>query len=148
MEQQFWNEYHLIYQTYEGYNEQVLILKGWSVTVGLAALIAAYTKPVSRSGRIGVTVAALSAVPFWLTETFWKLFQQAYLARIERLEECARSEFEGCEVMQIASTWVRSFHQDRWSDWFGVAFDPHVLLPHAALFGLGLVLALKWPPSP
>lgn len=148
MEQELFKEYKLIYETYESYNEQFLILKGWSVTVGLAALIAAYTKPVSSAGRIGVVIAALSAIPFWLTETFWKLFQKAYLPRLEKLEHCADTGSADCPPMQGVSSWQNSFDQYGLASWLDIAFLPHVILPHGAVFLLGLALAIKWPPTP
>lgn len=85
-----WKEYNLIYGIYEGYGGQLIELKGWSVTVGLAALLAAYSKPVSKNGRIAVLIAALSANPFWLTETLWKQFQNANLSRLKEIEKCAK----------------------------------------------------------
>ncbi len=44
-------EYLFLQGTIEDFNKQVIQFKSWSVTVGIAALIAAYTKPVSSAGR-------------------------------------------------------------------------------------------------
>ncbi|MBK0327293.1 hypothetical protein I5535_08290 [Rhodobacteraceae bacterium F11138] len=150
MEQLLWNEYELVYQAYEGYNEQLLTLKSWSVTIGIAALIAAYTKPVSSSGKIGVTLAAFSAIPFWLTETFWKLFQRTSLDRLTEIEACqtgASVRDGACTVAQISTVWNNSFDTSSWKYWLEGAFDPHVLLPHLALLIFGLSLAIFWPPE-
>lgn len=141
-----WKEYNLIYGIYEGYGGQLIELKGWSVTVGLAALLAAYSKPVSKNGRIAVLIAALSAIPFWLTETLWKQFQNANLSRLKEIEKCAKSWDEACSILQSISAWDLAYKADKYVGWFKVAFDPHVLLPHAFLFVLGLVLFFKWPP--
>jgi hypothetical protein len=146
MEEILFAEYQMLYTTYEGYNDQVLTLKGWSATVGIAALLAAYTKGVAASGRVGVLVAALTAIPFWLTETFWKLFQQSYLARIDAIETCFRTSVTECTAVQISASWTASFHEERFSTWMGIAFDPHVLLPHGFLFAVGLGLWAVYPP--
>lgn len=149
MEQLLWNEYELVYQIYEGYNEQLLTLKGWSVSIGIAALIAAYTKPISSSGRIGVLLAALSAIPFWLTETFWKLFQRTSLDRLTEIEACqtgAPVRDDACIAAQISTVWQESFDTQKWEYWLAGAFDLHVLFPHLALLVVGLSLAVFWPP--
>ncbi|GIT90555.1 hypothetical protein JANAI62_10100 [Jannaschia pagri] len=151
MDQLLWKEYELAYQIYEGYNGQLLTLKSWSVTIGIAALIGAYTKPISSSGRIGVLLAALSAIPFWLTETFWKLFQRTSLDRLLEIEACqtGASIREGaCVVAQISTVWNDSFAASSWKYWLEGAFDLHVLLPHLALLVIGLLLAAFRPPIP
>jgi len=143
-------EYKISYGIYENYNQQILEFKGWSVTIGIAALIAAYTKPVSSFGRIGVLIAAFAAIPFWLTETFWKLFQRSYLDRILEIEACARgqsSEATSCNSVQIATSWKNAFQESKWDYWIGGAFDPHVLLPHLALLVVGVALAIWCPPG-
>jgi uncharacterized membrane protein len=149
LEQLLWNEYELVYKVYEGYNEQLLTLKSWSVTIGIAALIAAYTKPVSSSGKMGVMLAALSAIPFWLTETFWKLFQRTSLDRLIEIEACqtgADVRDGACTVAQISTVWKNNFDTSSWKYWLEGAFDLHVLFPHLALLATGLALAIFWPP--
>lgn len=141
-----WKEYNLVYGIYEGYGGQLIELKGWSVTVGLAALLAAYSKPVSKNGRIAVLIAALSAIPFWLTETLWRQFQNANLSRLEKIEECAAGLVKGCSPLQSITFWQSEYQAEKYVGWFKVAFDPHVLMPHAFLFALGLLLFFKWPP--
>lgn len=144
-----WSEYELAYQIYEGYNQQLLTLKSWSVTIGIAALIAAYTKPVSSSGRVGVMLAGLSAIPFWLTETLWKLFQRTSLDRIMEIEACqiGLAVRDGaCTAAQIATVWNSSFDKSSWNYWKDGAFDLHVLFPHFALLLAGAALAIFWPP--
>ena len=140
-------EYLHLYGIYEGYNAQVLELKGWSVTIGLAALIGVYTTGASASGRIGVVLAALASIPFWLIETFWKVFQTAGLSRINELELCAANKFQGCQPMQAAASWRGAFEAGRYDLWMGTAFDWHVLLPHLVLLVGGLLLEWKCPPS-
>jgi len=142
-----WSEYNLLIELYESYNDQILILKGWSVTVGVAALIAAYTQSVSSSGRIGVVIASLSALPFWAMETSWKLFQNAYLERIVQIELCFDGMGKDCRPAQVLGSWRASYADDKVTDWLQTAILPHVFLPHLVLLAGGLVLAIWWPPK-
>ena len=83
-------EYYELLKIYEDYNRQALELKTWSVTVGIAALLAAISSPVPiKFKRLAFFVAAFFAIPFWLTESIWKTFQEAYLDRLLYLEHCA-----------------------------------------------------------
>lgn len=84
-----WNEYEFLLNTYEGFNEFSFTLKGWSVTVALAAIFAVYSENLGAQGRVLLWSAALCALPFWVLDAIWKIYQQAYLARIDYLEvEC------------------------------------------------------------
>ncbi len=148
MNELLWDEYQLIYSVYESFDQQLLTLKGWSVSIGIAALIAAYTKPVSSYGRTGILIAAFSAIPFWLTETFWKLFQRTYLDRLLQIEECFKNNIVDCEHAQIVTAWQDSFSSSKWPYWFEGAFDLHVLFPHFALLTAGIFLAVWYPPRP
>lgn len=122
-------------------------MKGSSVTVSIAALLAAYTKPVSSAGRIGVLIAGLSAIPFWLTETYWKMFQSAYEDRIKAIELCNRDPVTSCAPMQIFTAWEVSFEGGPIRHWIESAFDVHVLLPHAPLLAAGVLFAIFLPPK-
>lgn len=146
MSSDLWSEYKLIYEVYEGYNQQVLMLKGWSVSIGIAALIAAYAKPVSGYGRTAILIAAFSAIPFWLTETLWKLFQRTTLERIKEIEICFREDPDKCKPAQITTSWDESFVASKWEYWLEGAFDLHVLFPHLALLLIGVALAIWHPP--
>jgi hypothetical protein len=140
-------EYFFLQKTVEDFNSQAIEFKAWSASIGIAALLAAYTKPVAASGRVGVMVAALAAIPFWVTESLWKLFQKAYEGRLRTIEMCLRGEdCQSFYPLQVWTAWDISFKEAPVADWFSVAFDFHVIFPHVFLFATGIVLAVCWPP--
>ena len=139
-----WNEYQLLYSTYESFNTQSLTLKGWSVTVGLAAIIAVYSDRVGRFGRVAIVAAALSAIPFWIVDAFWKSYQTAFLGRLEFLETVQNCKDESYRF-GIVTDWSASHGM---FDWLGFLYMPNVALPHAFVLFFGLYLAWKHPPKP
>lgn len=140
-----WKEYELLYSTYESLGQQALTLKGWSVTVGLAAIITVYSSKASRAGRVAVIAAALSAIPFWIIDAFWKSYQMAYLGRLGFLESVTNCSELDSHSPGIVSGW-RLDHQ--WFDWLTVLHMPNVALPHVFVLCLGLYLAWRHPPNP
>ncbi|WP_422369106.1 hypothetical protein [Pelagibius sp.] len=141
-------EYLFLQQTIEDFNKQVIEFKSWSVTFGIAALIAAYTKPVSSAGRVGVAVAGLSAIPFWLTESFWKLSQHLHGERTKDIEKCLSDGCTDLKPLQIYTSWFETLG-GFWTGvghWLGVAFQPNVITPYVFLLATGLVLAWRFPP--
>lgn len=139
-----WNEYELLYETYEGFNQQSLTLKSWSVTVGFAAILAVYSEKINRFGHVAIIAAALSALPFWIVDAFWKSYQAAFLGRIEALESIQNCETLTSHSLGIISDWQSSHN---WYDWVTFLYMPNVALPHAFVLFFGLYLAWKHPPS-
>ncbi len=139
-----WNEYELLYTTYENFNDQSLTLKSWSATVGLAAILAVYSDKIGSSARIAVIAAALSAIPFWVIDAFWKSYQNAFLARIEDLEKIVSCTKDSAYRFGIVTDWQDAHN---WYDWLTVLHMPNVALPHVFTLLLGLYLAWKHPPG-
>ncbi|MEQ8896509.1 MAG: hypothetical protein RID23_05420 [Roseovarius sp.] len=155
-------EYFELQAIYESYNAQSLTIKEWSVSIGIAALLAAYARPVSEAGgRAGVILAALVAVPFYLTDALWKSFQMAYLPRLQAIEGGFRDAAVGGEIaivqglvpLQGVASWSAAYGSDPVDadagkvDLFLEALTSHaVLLPHVVLLGLGLFMAVVFPP--
>jgi len=134
-------EYFELIRIYEDYNRQALELKTWSVTIGIAAILAAISAPVSvKHKRIASLVAGLFAIPFWLTETIWKLFQAAYVERLIEIERCISLPDLSCETPKIINSWQESFNDETIVNWMEIAFKPHILLPHIVLLAAGITL--------
>jgi hypothetical protein len=142
-------EYFVLQGVVESYNQQSLIIKGWSVTVGMAALIAAYALPVAEAaGRAGVVLAALAAVPFYLTDALWKSFQEAYYPRIRCIEDFLRKpENDTPAALQISFNWNAKYEAEQAALFFDALTNAAVYLPHAFLFGVGLFMAFLLPPA-
>ncbi|MCO6384158.1 hypothetical protein [Oceanicola sp. 502str15] len=136
-----WNEYQLLFGAYADFDGHALTLKGWSVTVGLAAMLSAYSQPILKNGRIALLLAAFSTVPFYIVDGLWKTYQRAYLPRLRELERLSAECGEGFAII---------------GDWAGtigekvlpVFLFPNVLLPHAFILAAGCLLAWKFPPGP
>ncbi|GAA0781909.1 hypothetical protein E1180_21550 [Roseibium denhamense] len=161
-----WQEYKTILEIYEGFNSQYLTIKGWSVTVCLAAIFAAYSKPVARNGRIALIVASLGAFSFFLAEVSIRTFQKAYLFHLKSLEALMVERGHG-DLFQAMTGWELGYFGEikraesacfsldnplfglplKYESYICAATDLHVLLPHFLIIGLGLVLAYKWPPT-
>jgi len=151
-------EYLAIQKIYEGYNAQSLSIKEWSVSIGIASLLAAYAKPVAEMrGRAVVVLAALVSVPFYLTDALWKSYQAAYLPRLREIEAAFR-DMAGDQpaALQAIASWAKAYG-DGVADapaegaltlYLGAMANPAVLLPHAVLLVLGLVMAWAYPPHP
>lgn len=139
-----WNEYQLLFMTYEGFNAQSLTLKGWSATVGLAALLAVYSEKLGKLGRRSVIVSSLSVVPFWITDAFWKAYQNAYTERLSFLEGISNCADVPDYTFGMFESWDSTHNWYDWAVWLPM---PSVFLPHALIVALGLILAWKFPPQ-
>ncbi|WP_141117982.1 hypothetical protein [Leisingera sp. JC1] len=139
-----WSQYQLLHTTYEGFNDQSLILKGWSVTIGLAAIVTAYSDAVGSRGRVVVLAAAFSATVFWLVDAFWKSYQLAY----KKLLEISEASWDCSGVLNkgpsIQADWPQVYSS---FDFFSVLHFPSVALPHGFVVALGVCLAWKFPPK-
>lgn len=127
-------EYFHLQKTVEDFDQRTLMIKNWSVTVSIAAIGTAFTQKTA----ILLLLASGSALLFWCIEVLWKSFQQANYKRIEAIKNFMRGntgdDFSSPEINRYWSwSWKeRSFSSIIW--W------PHVCLPHAIIFLLGIVL--------
>ena len=137
-------EYLFLLETYESYNDQSLIIKGWSASVGMAALLAVYAaKPAELSGRFMVLLAACSVLPFYMTDALWKALQSGYVFRLEELEKAIAAG--GGSAMQSFTTWEREFALTS-VQYMEALRNPAVFLPHLPIVFAGSVLAQFYPP--
>lgn len=138
-------EYLQLLQVYESYNDQSLIIKGWSITVGMAALVAAYARPSDRPGPMLAFVAAASVLPFYLTDALWKALQGGYEHRLLQIEEAVRMGTASVPL-QAMTVWNQEFYLGLGEYWAAMT-KTTVLLPHIPIFLAGIMLGLLWPPA-
>jgi len=132
-------EYFELIRIYEDYQNQVLILKAWSVTVGLTALLTVIAAPISNAHKkVGALTAGLIAIPFWLLETMWKGFQKSYELRLDELEGCFALMTESCLTPNIMASWRIGFNNIGFMDWLVLFIRPQVSLPHVILLIAGI----------
>jgi hypothetical protein len=129
------DEYLLLQKVYGDYDARVITIKGWSATIGMAAIGGGFYQ-----SRYLWLFAAGAALIFWILEALWKSFQYLYAQRIELLEATFRSEsFETVAPFQIYSSWFEQFQAS------GLQLARNmcmglVVFPHAVTLLAGVVL--------
>lgn len=129
------DEYLLLQKFYEDYDARIITIKGWSATVGMAAIGAGFYQ-----SRYLWLFAAGAAMVFWVVEALWKSFQYLYGPRIALIEQAFREDsFDGVAPFQVYSSWSAGLRHD------GLHLTRNMLLgivvfPHAVTLVAGLAL--------
>ena len=132
-------EYFELIRIYEDYQNQIIVLKAWSVSVGLTAILAIIAAPISTNHkRLGSLIAGLISIPFWSIETMWKGFQKAYELRLNELEKCFANVTETCLSPRIMASWRTGYNEIGFFDWISLAIKPQIFLPHLVLLIAGI----------
>jgi hypothetical protein len=130
------DEYLQLQKTIEDFNQQTLTIKNWSVVFGFASIGVAFT-----SHREWVLiVSALSAGTFWILETQWKYFQNAYYERVYHIEAYFREDRSSPAPFQIAASWKASWDRNWPTRFFEILTWPWVFLPHLVVILIALTL--------
>ena len=79
-------EYLHLQKVIEDFDGKSLTIKAWSVSFSLVAIGSAF---VSHSSVV-LLIAGVSALLFWIIESFWKTFQFMHYTRSGQLEEYFR----------------------------------------------------------
>lgn len=133
-------EYFVLLKFYEDFDARLLTIKGWSTTVGVAAIGLGIQNSKPLLCLFGSSVAIL----FWLLEATWKGLQHSYGPRIAEIEAAYRSgAHETLVPLQAhanwASSWKKSLNHFRRN-----IFRPIVALPHAITAIAGFLLYRYW----
>ncbi len=155
-------EYYALFDVVNRFDERLITVKGWSVTLSLALLGTGFT-----SRHYGLfLVAAISGLGFWIIDALMKRHQMRYYPRMREIEYC-RSEAggntgnegtpktpadKGTSTPQIDWGWVKAPEyfggkQPSSPQWYkgrsplsaSWAFG-HVALPHAVAVIAGIAL--------
>jgi len=123
-----------IVSAYDGY---LMIIKGWSITVGLA-LIGYAVKEKQRSLLIACMIGAIA---FTFVDAKFKEYQVAYYPRMSAVEQCMISKQADpntkCVVFSVHTSWQHA------KEWYGIIlqlFKLGVLIPHIFIFFLAAYL--------
>lgn len=137
------DEYLLLQKFYEDYDARIITIKGWSATIGMAAIGAGFYQ-----SHFLWLFAAGAALVFWVLEGLWKSFQYMYAPRIQVLEEAFLNDaFDSVAPFQVYTSWFAHLQEN------GFQLVRNMLLglvafPHAVtlLFGIGLFVleVLGW----
>ena len=106
------DEYLLLQNFYEGFDTRIITIKGWSATVGMAAIGGGFY----QTHYLWLFAAAASLI-FWLVEALWKSFQYMYSPRIQQLEKgirfrriCRHRSLPGLQIMVCRTSGARLRH--------------------------------------
>lgn len=121
------DEYLFLQKTYEDYDGRAIIIKGWSATIGFAAIGGGFYQ-----SKYLWLFGALLALMFWGIEALWKSFQYMYETRIMLLERAFRmNSFAYLAPFQIYTFWGRKFQKNgfelRRNLNLGIVKFPHLL---------------------
>jgi hypothetical protein len=129
------HEYFKLQDFYEDFDKRIQTIKGWSITIALAAIAAGLNYKNEYLGLF----ASLSAVVFWIIETIWKIFQYHYRPRIVEIENTMKTnDLEAIIPLQIYSSWFDSFKNSK-INFTDIAFLTIVFIPHLPIIILGLL---------
>jgi hypothetical protein len=148
-------EYYEIFKIVGDFDGRLLTVKGWGVTLSLAAL--AWGFQYSHYGLF--LIAALSGLAFWLTEGAMKRHQMRYYPRMREIEviQYARAAGDDAKAFsspRIDASWAharglytgkhhaayRPVITGRQNSYRFAWFFPHVFLPHLVSVLAGLLL--------
>lgn len=127
-------EYFYLQRTVESFDARALTIKGWSVTISMVGIGAAYL----QSKPVLLLLSASSALLFWIIESLWKTFQKAFTMRLEEIERFLEhtSEHE-IQSPRISLAWKENMAR---VSFLRIFFWPHVCLPHVIIILAGCLL--------
>ena len=128
------DEYLLLLKFYEDFDARLIIIKGWSATVGLAAIGLGF-----QHGKREIWLFAAGAASiFWLLEGTWKTFQYSYSPRIREIEAAFKSgNFNDIVPLQTYTRWYDGWNERRLIRNLAL---PIVWMPHAITVAAGILL--------
>jgi hypothetical protein len=151
-------EYYAIVDVVSGFDQRIMVIKGWSVTLSLVGLGLGF----QQGHYVLFALAAATALAFWFLETLTKQYQILYYGRMRDIEVAAlrlnNVELGGTVLSAPRIDWSWAFKGDpRRADWRNdpptqrspkgirrllrlAPWFPNVMLPHVVAVILGVVL--------
>jgi hypothetical protein len=142
-------EYFEIVRIISDFDQRLLMIKGWGVTLSLAIIVLG----IQRKSREILLVAAISSMSFWLLEGITKGHQMRYYPRMQELEVACYEKLGGPHIdaswMDATSAIPGAYSAPPdnkrrtrlWLEYSGRWFLPAVTLPHALTFVVSLWFA-------
>ena len=129
------DEYLLLQKFYEDFDSRVVTIKGWSATIGMAALGGGFYQ-----SHFLWLFGAGAAIIFWLIEALWKSFQYMYAPRIGQIEQAFRDDtFDNIAPLQIYTAWFVAFRKQGFGI-LAIARMGIVAFPHFVTVIVGVTL--------
>lgn len=137
-------EYYNLQDKIDSFNEHCLTIKNWSVTVSAVGLGTAYLEAAPAL----LWVAALTALIFWRSETYWRANQWAFIKRIREIEDHLKAAKEGFASPYISHAWDTHWRTEGgWKGQLRHFTDARTRTPHLWIVGLAVVLRVVFPPG-
>jgi uncharacterized membrane protein len=137
-------EYLRLESFVDAFDSRAFTIKAWSVTFSLAGVAGAF---VSHAAPV-LLIAALSAVLFWIVETYWNGIKSCYYHRIKELEAFFHGRNDDLIPMQILSKWAEQYNRLSIRGFLSAMWSPHITLPHFPIMLISATLYLlsyaKW----
>lgn len=141
-------EYFKLVDLISQYDGYLMMIKGWSITVGMAVIGYAF----QQANRSVLILCMVSSVSFYLMDIKFKEYQSSYYPRMQAIENCVDvgllksapefKAFKFCEIFKIDSSWREAKESGSFFEYF---LNAGVLFPH--LIVLLLSIALFFRPS-
>jgi hypothetical protein len=129
------DEYIMLQNFYEDIDSKGLTVKGWAITVALAAI---GTGLLYR--REVFLIGLFAALVFWYLEAYWRGLSHFFAARIQEIEQAFRSGKWKEEVpLQVYSTWAKEYEKSK-DQTLRYMFKPAARLPHLVIGAIQLIL--------
>jgi hypothetical protein len=131
------DEYIMLQNFYEDIDSKGLTVKGWAITVALAAI---GTGLLYR--REVFLIGLFAALVFWYLEAYWRGLSHFFSARIQAIELAFRSGKWKEEIpLQVYSTWEKEYKKSK-DQTLRYMAKPAVLLPHIVIAAIDILLYL------
>lgn len=131
-------EYYSMQHTIDGYNEQTLKIKSWSVTLSALAIGLGIKEGLPAL----FILASASSLIFWIVETLWKYPQHIAIQHqrdLERLLNGDLSLYRGPTINKKYKTMFEDKPHARKAK-LNIFWYQNVILPHIIVICLGLAL--------
>jgi hypothetical protein len=119
-------EYFKLQDFYEGFDSKIQTIKGWSVTISIAAITIGF----SAKNEYIWLLASLSSLVFWIMEAKWKAFQYYHYGRIAEIEEAFKNDnYDILKPLQISNAFVY-YSRNHPRKPISIMFKNWVLIPY------------------
>lgn len=126
-------EYIKLHELISLFDEKLLKIKGWSITVSSASIGAAFISKIP----LLLLLASFSAIVFWYIEYLWKGYQKPYYFRMLEIEGFFKSSSKKIVPFQIGNTWRENSTQNfPYSFRIKTFLTPSVMIPHILVSGV------------
>jgi len=127
----------------ENFDRIFVEVKKWSVTVSLAIVVGAF----ASEKMWPILIGGISALGFWLVETWMRAYQQSYWPRNAAIERYFTGKGQQIAPLQMGAEWSKAFEKNcKWRSILKISLYPETSLPHMfiALIAAAFFALLKF----